>query len=129
VRLMCSSTLVLEAVVVLLAIAPTIVLTDLPAGWVAGGGVVLAVLAVLVAGSLRRPSAYRAGFVVQALVLVTGFLLPAMFIVGVVFTVLWVVSWVLGRRMEADKVRWAAEAAAGVIRGPARGAGTGGDTD
>lgn len=123
-RLMCSSTLVLEAVVVLLAIAPTVVLTDLPAGQVAAGGVVLAVLAVLVAGSLRRPSAYTAGFVVQALVLATGFVLPAMFIVGVIFTALWVMSWVLGRRMEADKARWAAEAAAGVVRGDRDGQGT-----
>lgn len=123
-RLLCSSTLVLEAVVVLLAIAPMIVLTDLPAGWVVTGGVALAVVAVLVAGSLRRPGAYTAGFVVQALVLASGFLLPAMFVVGVVFSVLWVVSWVLGRRMEADKVRWAAEAAAGVIRGPGGGTGT-----
>lgn len=120
---MCSSTLVLEAVVVLLAIAPTIVLTDLPAGWVAAGGVALAVAAVLVAGSLRRPGAYRAGFVVQAVVLATGFVLPAMFLVGVVFTALWVVSWLLGRRMEQDKVRWAAEAAAGAVGGGGPGAG------
>ncbi len=124
---MCSSTLVLEAVVVLLAIAPTIVLTDLPAGWVAAGGAVLAVVAVLVAGSLRRPGAYRAGFVVQAVVLATGFLLPAMFVVGVVFTALWVMSWVLGRRMEQDKVRWAAEAAAGGVGGRGPGAADGPD--
>ncbi len=109
---MCAATLVFEALAVLLAIAPTVVLTDVPAGWVVAGGLLLAVLGVAAAGSLRKPSGYRLGFAVQVLVLATGFVLPAMFAVGVLFAGLWVASYVLGRRMEADKARWAADAAA-----------------
>jgi len=117
---MCSAVLVLEALAVLLSIAPTVVLTAVPAAWVAGGAVALAALGIAVAGSLGRPSAYAAGFAVQLLVLATGFVLPAMFVVGVVFSGLWVAAFVLGRRMEADKARWAADAAsAGAGAGPA----------
>ncbi len=108
---MCSATLVFEAVVVLLAIAPALVLTNADTGWVVGGGLALAALGILVAGSLRHRGAYAAGFILQVLVLATGFVLPAMFAVGVVFGGLWVVSYVLGRRMEADKTRWAEQAA------------------
>ena len=126
-RVMCAATLVFEALAVLLAIAPTVVLTDVPAGWVVAGGLVLALLGVAAAGSLRRPSGYRLGFAVQLLVLATGFVLPAMFSVGVLFAGLWVASYVLGRRMEADKARWAAEAAAAgsAGTGSAGSAGTG----
>lgn len=111
-RVMCAATLAFEALAVLLAIAPTVVLTDVPAGWVVGGGLLLAVLGIAAAGSLRRPSGYRLGSAVQVLVLATGFVLPAMFAVGVLFGGLWIAAYVLGRRMEADKARWAAEAAA-----------------
>lgn len=120
-RVMCSATLVFEALAVLLAIAPGVVLTDTPAVWIVLGALVLAFAAIAVAGSLRRPSAYRAGFAVQVLVLATGFVLPAMFVVGVLFAAIWVAAYVLGRRMEADKVRWAAAAAAGP--GPGHGPG------
>lgn len=109
---MCSATLVFEAIVVLLAIAPTLVLTDASTGWVVGGYLGVAVLGVLVAGSLRRPGGYAAGFVVQALVVATGLALTAMFAVGAVFAALWVTSYLLGRRIEADKARWAQQAAA-----------------
>lgn len=118
---MCSAVLGLQALIVLLGIVPTIVLTDLPTGWVVVVGLVLAALCVAVAGSLRRTRAYPAGFVVQAMVLATGFALPAMFVVGVIFAVLWTTAVLLGRRMEADKLRWAAEVAQAGSGEPAAG--------
>jgi uncharacterized protein DUF4233 len=35
---------------------------------------------------------------------------PVMFVVGTMFAVLWATAYFVGRRIEADKARWAAEA-------------------
>jgi hypothetical protein len=40
-----------------------------------------------------------------------GFVVPTMFFVGAMFAALWATAYLVGRRIEADKARWAAEAA------------------
>jgi len=98
VRVLCSSVLAFEAIVVALAIPVAITTQDVaPAvAGVAGGG--LAVVCVVVAGFLRHRWAYVAGSVVQVLAVACGLLAPAMFFLGLVFGGLWVAAIWLGVR-------------------------------
>lgn len=106
---MCAAMLSLEAVVLLLAAPVLIEIGDVDAGraWTLAGG--LAVLCVLTAGLLGRPGGYVVGHAIQVGAVALGFLLPAMFGVGALFAALWFAAYALGRKIEADKARWAAE--------------------
>lgn len=99
-RVLGGSVLGLEAVVVLLAI-PAVIVTgwiNAPAGVFIGGGITLAVAFIVLAGAITRPHAITVGWVLQGLVFVCGVLVPAMFIIGVVFGVLWFYAIRLARR-------------------------------
>lgn len=64
-------------------------------------GLVLAVLCVVAAGTLRRPWGVTLGWAVQCATLLAGFVLPMMFVVGLMFLALWVTALVQGRKMDA----------------------------
>jgi hypothetical protein len=49
----------------------------------------LAVLMIIAAGLLRRPFGIGVGSALQVLFVLTGILLPAMFVVGVIFAAIW----------------------------------------
>lgn len=70
-----------------------------------GGGLALA--CVLAAAALRSPRGYALGWAVQGLVLATGFVVPAMFALGLLFGALWVSALRIGAMVltgpEADK--------------------------
>ncbi len=51
--------------------------------------VVLAVLLVVVGGLLRRPWGIAVGSGMQVIFTATGFLIPTMFVVGVIFAAIW----------------------------------------
>ncbi|NRQ51221.1 DUF4233 domain-containing protein [Aeromicrobium sp. YC3-14] len=108
---MCAAMLTLEAIVLGLSVPVMISVEDVNkvAALVVGLG--LAVLCILVAGSLRRPQAYLVGHVIQVGAIAMGFLVPIMFFVGLMFAALWFGAYFLGRRIEDDKARWAREAA------------------
>lgn len=101
-RVLGSTTLALEAVVVLLGM-----LVAMGLGSVSGGnttlalivGLTMAVLLLLLAGMTNRPWVIPAGWVMQVLVIACGFVVPAMFIVGVVFALLWYASIALARKV------------------------------
>ena len=100
-RRLCASVLVFEAIVIGLAIPVAITIEHEPhaAAGVAGG--VLAGVAVLLAAVVGRPGqrwALVAGSVLQAAVIATGVVVPAMFVLGVVFAALWAVAIWLGLR-------------------------------
>ncbi|MEU7860006.1 DUF4233 domain-containing protein [Nonomuraea sp. NPDC049141] len=63
-------------------------------------GIGLAVLCVVVAGLLKRPFAYVAGSILQVLAIGAGFLVPAMFFLGVIFAALWITAIFVARRVE-----------------------------
>ncbi|HEY0487141.1 MAG TPA: DUF4233 domain-containing protein [Mycobacteriales bacterium] len=89
VRGVAMGTLILEAIVVLLAIAPLDMMYGISGtqiGVLAG----LAVACLLVCGLLRRPWGWHAGTVLQVAVTLTGFYLATMFVLGIVFLVIWV---------------------------------------
>lgn len=107
-RVIAASVLVFEAIIVVLAIPVAISLGDVDgalAGVVGGG---LAVLCVVTAGLLRHSWGYTLGWIVQVLIIASGFVVTAMFIVGPLFAVLWFVGLRVGRRGEQLRAeRWA----------------------
>ncbi|MRJ78103.1 DUF4233 domain-containing protein [Aeromicrobium sp. SMF47] len=108
---MCAAMLTLEAIILGLSVPVMISVEDVDTTWALVVGIGLAVLCLLVAGSLRRPQAYLVGHAIQVGAIAMGFLVPIMFFVGLMFAALWFGAFFLGRRIEADKARWAQEAA------------------
>ncbi|QCC78641.1 DUF4233 domain-containing protein [Nocardioides daphniae] len=66
-------------------------------------GVGLAVLCLLTAGMLRRPWAYHVGTAIQVASLALGFVIPLMFVLGIIFALLWGGAIALGRKIEREK--------------------------
>ncbi|MDO4254514.1 MAG: DUF4233 domain-containing protein [Kocuria sp.] len=78
--------------------------------WLLVGGGVLALLFILCCAVLRKPWGMAAGWVLQVLMLFTGFLLPAMFILGAVFVALWWYGVTKGTQMDHENAeRYQAE--------------------
>lgn len=99
-RVLGGSVLGLEAVVVLLAI-PAVIATGSVSGpaWVfITAGLALAIAFIALIGALTRRHALTVGWVLQALVFASGLLVPAMFVIGVVFGLLWYYAIRLARR-------------------------------
>ncbi|WP_375002378.1 DUF4233 domain-containing protein [Aeromicrobium sp. CTD01-1L150] len=108
-RGMCSAMLTFEAILLGLSVPVMISVEDVPASVAAPLGLGLAVLCLLTAGMLRKPWAYGIGHGIQAASIALGLLVPVMFFIGGMFAVLWASAFLLGRRIEADKARWAAQ--------------------
>lgn len=66
---------------------------------------IAALLALLATATLRRPVGFWIGWLAQLAGVALGFLTPAMFIMAFLFGGLWVVTFVLGKRLEAAAVR------------------------
>lgn len=107
-RHMCAAMLSLQAIILGLSIPVMISVEGVstPVAALIGGG--LAVACIVVAGMLRKPWAYVAGHLIQIGTIATGLLVPVMYFIGAMFLALWLGAYFLGRRIEADKARWAA---------------------
>jgi hypothetical protein len=99
VRGIAAAVLVFEGMVVFFATLVALDLSDVDDAtlWWTGG--TLAVACVLAAGLLGRPWGYLAGSALQVLVVAAGFLVPAMFVLGLVFAALWFLALHLGRKV------------------------------
>ncbi|MEV6654292.1 DUF4233 domain-containing protein [Streptomyces sp. NPDC051219] len=75
-------------------------------------------LSVLLCGMLSRPGAVQTGWVLQAGLIASGFVVTEMFILGAVFAALWWASVHYGRRIDEAKARWAAQAEPQASAGP-----------
>lgn len=67
-----------------------------------GGAVIVAVLAATIA-LLRFPFAYVVGWILQVILVASGFINPVMFVIGGVFAGMWVYSMVTGTRIDKQK--------------------------
>ena len=106
IRQLCGTVLIMEAIVIGLAIPVAIVLEHANRGLAGGIGGGLAVCAVLIGGVVGRPRmgwALWAGTVLQVLVIAAGVVVPAMYVLGVIFAALWVTGIWLARRHESPK--------------------------
>ena len=104
VRQLCGTVLVMEAIVIGLAILPAIVLEHANRGLAGGVGGALAVCALLIGGVVGRPRmgwALYAGSVLQLVVIAAGVVMPAMYVLGVIFAALWFTGIWLARKVES----------------------------
>ena len=81
--------LVLEAIVLLLAIQPIRVMGGHLSGWGVAAVIVLAVLAIALAGMMGRRWAWPAGAVLQALLIVCGLFHWSLAVLGIIFGGVW----------------------------------------
>ena len=94
-----SGTLILEAIVLLLAIQPIRVFGGSLSGWGIGAVIALAVLCVAVAGSMKRRRAWQAGTALQVLLLAAGLLHWSLAALGLIFGAAWVYTLTVRRRI------------------------------
>ncbi len=106
---MCAAVLSLEAIAVALSTPVMIAISDIRPAVALPVGLGLAVLCVLVAGMLRRESAYALGHVLQVAAIALGLLAPLMFVIGGIFALLWGTAYGLGRRIESERAAAFAE--------------------
>ncbi len=101
-----SMILVLEGVLVLFGALTASGLDLMPPGvlWPAAGALFVALL--LLSRLVTAPGGYIAGSVAQLVVLACGLVLPAMYAIGGVFVVMWVVALRLGGRIDAERAAW-----------------------
>lgn len=101
-KVMGASVLIFEAIVVGLFIPVGyfngLVASGEAAVWV---GVFLVVACVVGAALVRQPYGAVVGWVIQLLVIATGFLVPMMFVLGGIFALLWWSALHFGRRADA----------------------------
>lgn len=91
---------ILEAVVVFFVTITAYGLRVLPVGVVFGGGVALFLLLVIVSRIIRHPVGLWIGCVLQVVLVLLGFLLPIMWIVGGIFAALWTYCLVKGLQLD-----------------------------
>ncbi|UCM88069.1 DUF4233 domain-containing protein [Streptomyces marincola] len=107
-RTLCAGTLVGEFIVIGLAALVASRLSEVPAGtlWAVSGTAM--VLCLVLCGMLGRPGAVRLGWALQAALIASGFVLPAMFLLGAAFAGLWWASVHYGRIVDRLKAARAA---------------------
>ena len=101
-RRVLSITLFFEVIVFGLAVPVMILVSGVAPAAAALGGGGAALLALVAAGLLRKPIGYLVGWVTQPVGILLGLLTPAMWVVGAMFAGLWVLSFVLGRRLDTQ---------------------------
>ena len=104
---LCGTVLIMEAVVVLLAIVPSIRLEHVDGGTAGAVGGAIAVVAIILSGVVGRPKmgwALYAGSVFQLAVIASGVFVPAMYILGVIFALLWFTGIWLARKVAREQL-------------------------
>lgn len=102
-RQLCGTVLIMEAIIVGLAIAPAIALEHVHAGIAGAVGGAIALIAIVLAGLVGRKHmgwALYAGSALQVVVIVSGVVIPVMYILGVIFAAFWFTGIWLARKVE-----------------------------
>ncbi|HET6561733.1 MAG TPA: DUF4233 domain-containing protein [Marmoricola sp.] len=102
-RAMCAGMLGLQSVVLLLTIPVMLSLTEVSTAVALVVGLGLMVACIAAAGLMGRPVGGALGWAVQAASLALGFVVTAMFALGVVFLALYAGSWFLGMRIDRER--------------------------
>jgi len=102
-EMLLSIVLGLEAVLIFFVTLTVYGLKALPAGYAFGGGAVLVVLLLAAAAVLRFPWGVWFGWALQVVLLATGLLLPALYIVAAIFIAIWVYCYIKGTQIDRTK--------------------------
>ena len=108
-RRMCAAMLFMQALIVGLSTPVLINVSNVDTTTALVCGLGIAALCIVVSGLLRHRWAYWIGHLLQVATIALGLFEPAMYAVGGLFAFLWLCAYLLGRRIEGDKTRWAAE--------------------
>jgi len=103
-KTLCAAVLAFESIILVLAIPVAIQsnATSPVVGLV--GGIILVLAAIYLSAAQRRHDwALTGGWVMQAILILLGFLVPIMFFLGAVFAVLWFYAIRVGRQGDAIK--------------------------
>lgn len=104
-RRMLATILACEAIILALAIPVAISVADVDGRTAGITGGVLAVLALLLAGTLGRSWGVPLATGFQVVVLALGFIVPTMFVLGAIFGALWAYGIWLGVKVEGRQSR------------------------
>lgn len=104
-RRLCATVLWLEAVVIALTVVPAIKLENVAVTTAAGSAGVAVVTAIALAVLARRwlPVTLAGGSLLQAALIASGSVISVMYILGGIFTLLWVTGIWLGHRVESSQ--------------------------
>lgn len=94
------SVLVFEIIVFWLAFAGMVQLSGVSVGSAAAWTAAASVLALLGVVGLRKGWGYWFGWAAQAAAVLLGLLTPWMYAMGIVFALIWIMSFVLGKRLD-----------------------------
>lgn len=110
-RTLCVSTLIGEFMVIGFAGLVAMNTSDLSTGtvWAVSGTAM--VLCLLLCGVVNRPGAVQVGWALQIALILSGLVVPSMYFLGAIFAGLWWASVHFGRKVDAAKARFAAQAA------------------
>ncbi|MFE9607314.1 DUF4233 domain-containing protein [Streptomyces sp. NPDC006012] len=110
-RTLCSSTLIGEFFVIGFAGLVAMKNPDLSTStvWTVSG--IAMFLCLLLCGVVTRPGGVVFGWVLQIVLVASGFVVPTMFVLGVMFGALWWAAVHFGRKIDEAKARFAAQAA------------------
>lgn len=102
-----STVLSLEAFVVFFAtlVAFGLEAQGLPPAVLLTCGIVLSAVLVATCALLTKPSGYAVGWVLQILLVATGFIVPMMFLVGVLFALTWWYGIYTGARLDRENAQ------------------------
>ncbi|MFJ2603810.1 DUF4233 domain-containing protein [Streptomyces sp. NPDC091279] len=110
-RTLCASTLIGEFFVV--GFAGLVAMKDpdlaMSTVWTVSG--IAMAVCVLLCGVVTRPGGVALGWAFQVALIASGFVVPTMFLMGLVFAALWWASVHYGRKIDEAKARFAAQAA------------------
>ncbi len=106
-RGMCAAVLCLEAITIALATPVMVSVSGVSLSAALWLGLGLAALCLLLAGMLRREWAYGLGWVLQVAAIAMGFVVPMMFLLGLIFAALWGTAYFLGLKIERERAEYA----------------------
>ena len=108
-EMLLSIVLALEAVLVFFVTLVVYGLRSLEPALAFGGGAVLILALFLTSGLLRYGWGVWLGWVLQLVLLATGFLIPLMFFIAACFLAIWIFCFVRGRQIDHQKAAFAAD--------------------
>ncbi|MDQ1598138.1 MAG: hypothetical protein QOI70_1562 [Microbacteriaceae bacterium] len=103
-----SIALLLEAILIFFVVMVAFGLKVLPPAAVFGGGAALFVIMLVTGRLVRFPWAVWAGWVLQAVLIGIGVLLPLMYFIGAVFCAIWIYCFLMGRKLDRQKAAYLA---------------------
>ena len=102
-RVVLLSVLIFEAILFGLAVPVMIFNSDISGGVATALGAGGALLALVATAMMRKPLGYLLGWITQVAAILMGFANGAMFVVGGIFAGLWIITFVLGKRLDGAK--------------------------